>query len=123
MFLVLDPRCKLVWFKATGWPKEWIDYSRKSVNDLFKSKYKPKDGTSCENIEAQMVKESKNHLFKDLFIKQMKNFQKASSDDELKTYLSESVVDPELLEKEKSGIDGVLGWWKVSCYQLKHFKF
>lgn len=53
----------------------------------------------------------------------MKKFQKASSDDELKSYLTDHVVDPDLLVKEKSGIDGVLGWWKVrrnfGFYQLK----
>ena len=48
----------------------------------------------------------------------MKNYQKTSGDDELKTYLTEAVVDPELLIKEKTGIDGVLGWWKVSKIQI-----
>ncbi|KAJ6646577.1 hypothetical protein Bhyg_01790 [Pseudolycoriella hygida] len=45
--------------------------------------------------------------------KQMKQYQKSSADDELKAYLSENVADPDLLVKEKSGIDGVLGWWKI----------
>lgn len=49
---------------------------------------------------------------------QMKNYQKASADDELKAYLTEAVVDPELLIKEKTGIDGVLGWWKVSKIRI-----
>lgn len=43
----------------------------------------------------------------------MKNYQKVSTDDELKTYLNECIVDPESLIKEKTGVDGVLGWWKV----------
>lgn len=43
----------------------------------------------------------------------MKSYQKTSTDDELKAYLTEGVVDPELMIKEKTGIDGVLGWWKV----------
>lgn len=43
----------------------------------------------------------------------MKNYQKVCTDDELKACLNESVVDPDLLIKEKSGVDGVLGWWKV----------
>lgn len=53
-------------------------------------------------------------LYSDLFAKQMLNYQKVSTDDELKRYLSESVVDPDMLVKERTGIDGVLGWWKVN---------
>lgn len=88
LILVLDPRCKLVWYKATGWPKEWIDHSRKAITELYKTHYKPKTAT----------------------------------EDECKTYLSESVVDPDLLDKEKTGIDGVLGWWKVCVKDLDPFQ-
>ncbi|KAJ6639496.1 putative AC transposase, partial [Pseudolycoriella hygida] len=49
----------------------------------------------------------------DIFATQMKNYQKASLDDVLKVYLAENVVDSEMLVKEKSGIDGALGWWKI----------
>ncbi|KAJ6639605.1 putative AC transposase [Pseudolycoriella hygida] len=108
---VLDPRCKLVWYKATGWPKDWIDYSRKAITELYKSKYKPKTANEDETTKTASTIEPKKHLFKDLFMHQMKNYQKSATDDELKTYLSES-ADPELLVKEKTGIDGVLGWWK-----------
>lgn len=112
--LVLDPRCKLVWYKATGWPKEWIDFCRKSVTDLYKSQYKQKSpqDDAVEPTESQNDHRDK-HSFKDLFHKQMKQFQKTSTDDELKAYLADNVVDPDLLVKEKTGINGVLGWWKV----------
>lgn len=99
---VLDPRCKLVWYKGTGWPKEWIDYSRKSITELYKSQYKPENATQKENVVPSTSNETRHHLFQDLFSKQMKNYQKVSTDDELKTYLNESVVDPELLIKEKN---------------------
>ncbi|KAJ6647844.1 Zinc finger BED domain-containing protein DAYSLEEPER [Pseudolycoriella hygida] len=46
---------------------------------------------------------------------QMKNHVKSSTDDELKKYLSDGVVDPDLLRKEKTGIDGALGWWSIHC--------
>lgn len=52
---------------------------------------------------------------------QMKNYQKTSTDDEVKTYLAEAVVDPELLIKEKTGINAVLGWWKVSDHSIHIF--
>lgn len=45
-------------------------------------------------------------MFNDLFANQMKNYQKTGSDDELKAYLTESVVVPELVVKEKTGING-----------------
>lgn len=111
----MDPRCKLVWYKATGWPKDWIDYSRKSITDLYKAQYKQKSATATqdENLETPPGNSTKKHFFGDLFSAKMKNYQKTSTDDELKTYLTESVVDPDLLIKEKTGIDGVLGWWKV----------
>lgn len=108
----MDPRCKLVWYKATGWPKEWIEFSRKCVTELYKSQYQQK--TEAGHVQPTMTENVKEkHSFKDLFSKQMKKFQKSSADDELKAYLAESVVDPDLLVKEKTGIDGVLGWWKV----------
>lgn len=48
-----------------------------------------------------------------MFNTQMKSHLKSCADDELKKYLSDGVVDPDLLNKEKTGIDGALGWWKV----------
>ncbi|KAJ6648282.1 putative AC transposase [Pseudolycoriella hygida] len=107
---VLDPRCKLLWYKATGWPKEWIDHCRKGVTELYKSQYKRID---VESTTTAPSNGQTKHSFKDLFSKQTKQYQKSSADDELKAYLSENVVDPDLLVKEKSGIDGVLGWWKI----------
>lgn len=61
---------------------------------------------------------AKPSLFGDLFSKQMRNFQKVSSADDYKRYLTESVVDPDMLVKERTGINGVLGWWKVSLPML-----
>lgn len=55
-----------------------------------------------------------NYLFDDRFTTQMQNYTKRCADDELKKYLSDGVVDSELLIKEKTGIDGAPGWWKVS---------
>lgn len=108
---MLDPRCKLLWYKATGWPKDWIEYCRKSVTELYKSQYKSKSSNDVEPMDLQNGKEK--HLFKDVFNQQMKKFQKTSADDELKAYLTDNVIDPDLLIKEKTGIDGALGWWKV----------
>lgn len=48
----------------------------------------------------------------------MRSYHKSSTDDELKKYLAESAVDSDLLIKEKTGIDGALGWWKVYIYDL-----
>ncbi len=112
-----------MWYKAAGWPKEWIDSCRKSVTEVYKANYKPKSPQD-DSVEATSSQNGqKKLLFEDLFNIQMKKFQKASSDDELKSYLTDHVVDPDLLVKEKSGIDGVLGWWKVrrnfGFYQLK----
>lgn len=69
-----------------------------------------KDEQTKSTTTAHKVKPS---LFSDLFAKQMLNYQKVSTDDELKRYLSESVVNPDMLVKERTGVDGVLGWWKV----------
>lgn len=116
--LVLDPRYKLVWYKATGWPKQWIDNVRKQVTEVYKTKYLPaystrensNDDQTNSSTPAETVQPS---LFGDLFAKQMRNFQKVATDDDLKRYLSEGVVDPDMLVKERTGINGVLGWWKV----------
>lgn len=113
----MDPRCKLVWYKATGWPKDWIDFSRKCVTELYKKEYKPKSSQDDPIEPPDSQNERKKHLFEDLFNKQMKRFQKTPSDDELKAYLTENVVDPDLLVKDKTGIDGVLGWWKVCRFR------
>lgn len=72
---------------------------------MYKLQYKPKNVAQDENIRLQSVDTPKNQLFMDLFAKQMKNYQKTSTDDELKIYFTESVVDPELLVKENTGID------------------
>lgn len=117
--LVLDPRYKLVWYKATGWPKQWIDNARKQVTELYKAKYLPahsrKDGINDDQTKsASTTDTAKPSLFGDLFTKQMRNFHKGSTEDDLKRYLTESVVDPDMLVKERTGINGVLGWWKVS---------
>lgn len=110
---MLDPRCKLLWYKATGWPKEWIDNCRKCVTEIYKSQYKRQSEEPATTVIP--TSDEPKHSFKDLFNKQMRKYQKASTDDELKAYLAENVVDPDLLVKEKTGIDGVLGWWKVSA--------
>lgn len=68
---MLGPRCKLVWYKATGWPKEWINHSRKAITELYKSKYKPKTAADSETIEIPSINEPKNHLFKDLLVEGM----------------------------------------------------
>lgn len=118
-FLVLDPRYKFVWYEATGWPEQWIDNARKSVTDLYRTKYLPKYSTKNVNKDDQSESNSttpsnvKPFLFSDLFNQQMRNFLKNSSDDDLKRYLAEGVVDPDKLVKERTGVNGVLGWWKV----------
>ncbi|CAG7828063.1 unnamed protein product, partial [Allacma fusca] len=38
---------------------------------------------------------------------------KNSPEDELTKYLGQKAVCPQLLKKEVTGIDGVLGWWKI----------
>lgn len=119
--LVLDPRYKLVWFKATGWSKQWIDNARKQVTELYKTKYLPVYSKKEANNDGQIkttltTDKTKPTLFSDLFAKQMSKFQKLATDDDLKRYLSDNVVDPDMLVKERTGINGVLGWWKVSFY-------
>lgn len=96
------------------------------MTELYKTKYLPAHSkrhhsnndqtdstTSTENVQPS--------LFGDLFDKQMRNFQKVATDDDLKRYLSEGVVDPDMLVKERTGINGVLGWWKVTqaLFQIK----
>lgn len=115
--LVLDPRYKFTWFKAVGWPKQWIDDARKKIAEYYKTQYLPlrtethtKIGSTTSTGEIPKVQPSS---FRDLFTKQMRSVQKEPTDDDLKRYLAEAVVDPDTLMKERTGIDGVLGWWKV----------
>lgn len=80
---------------------------------MYKTQYKPKSSQDDPVEHPAAPTERKSQYFENLFSQQMKKYQKTSSDDELKSYLTDHVVDPDLLVKEKSGIDGVLGWWKV----------
>ncbi|KAJ6643111.1 putative AC transposase [Pseudolycoriella hygida] len=112
---VLDPRYKLVWYKATGWPKHWIDNARKQLTEFYKTKYLPLYSKSNDERTptTEIQQPAQPSLFGDLFAKQMRSFHKSSTDDDLKRYLSEDVVDPDMLVKERTGINGVLGWWKI----------
>lgn len=88
------------------------------MTELYKTKYLPLYSKRDQGIDNHTKSTSSTEkvqpsLFGDLFTKQMRNFQKVSTDDDLKRYFTEGVVDPDMLVKERTGINGVLGWWKV----------
>ncbi|KAJ6643740.1 hypothetical protein Bhyg_08705 [Pseudolycoriella hygida] len=116
-----DPRYKLVWYKAIGWPKQWIDNARRLVTELYKTKYLPtysnkdldNNGIQAKPTPPKTTDNTHHSLFGDLVSQQMSTYQRISANDDLKRYLAENVVDPDMLIKERTGINGVLGWWKI----------
>jgi hypothetical protein len=116
----MDPRYKLEWYKATGWNRGWIESCRKIITNLWNSRYKPvgSGGESGPSLIPQGADQSQEEgiNFEAMFQIQMQKIRKSTQDDELKRYLSETVVGPEVLDRDKSGIDGALGWWKVSVW-------
>jgi hypothetical protein len=117
IILVVDPRYKLTWFKQVGWRKEWIEAAKKSVTEVWNVRYK---SSNCKqatpSIEGSASgSDTKKNAFHCILASQMKGADKPSRDreDELKCYLMEPVVSADKIDMEKTGVNGVLGWWKV----------
>lgn len=114
----MDPRYKLTWFKQVGWKKDWIDVAKKSVTEVWSVRYKSSNreqvNPSIEGTSSGSV--TKKNAFHNILASQMKGADKSSKDrdDELKCYLTEPVVSAENIDMEKTGVNGVLGWWKVT---------
>ncbi|CAG7720964.1 unnamed protein product, partial [Allacma fusca] len=106
---VLDPRCKLEFYKAAHWKKDWIDSSKKMVTDVWKSNYKGIDQPNDLELVSDQPSTS-GSIFENMF--GSSNANKKTIEDDLTRYLGSKTVHPDMLKKELTGIDGALGWWK-----------
>ncbi|CAG7819650.1 unnamed protein product [Allacma fusca] len=104
---ILDPRCKLEFFKNANCRKEWIDCSKKIVVDVWKNKYKVTDvdeGVTADPKPSTLI-------FDNMF--GCATASKKNLDDDLTRYLAHKPVHADRLQKDTTGIDGALGWWKI----------
>ena len=99
-FLVLDPRCKLAWYKITGWPKSWIEDCKRKVKNKWETVYKPQVNMGSVEGDSSPVD--------DFFYDQLKKLVSKDSKDELQRFLGESSANLDSVNKI-----GLLGWWKV----------
>ncbi|CAG7733509.1 unnamed protein product, partial [Allacma fusca] len=90
---VLDPRCKLKWFKEVNFKPDVIKGYKQTVIDYWKKHYKPVGLANCDE-DAE-----------DIFERQLKR-ARPDNRDEMEIYLSEGIV------KSSSLVNGMLGWWK-----------
>lgn len=116
----MDPRFKLQWYGVAKWKLEWISSCRKAVTELWKREYKPKSQEAV--FDSTNDEPPKKKSIFDVCEAEMQSLQRSNSDDELRRYLADGVVNPELLKKkivegQVVGFDGALGWWKVSLFR------
>jgi hAT family C-terminal dimerisation region/Domain of unknown function (DUF4413) len=98
---VLDPRCKLDYYKSARFKQAVITKYRRQITEEWEILYKPKQ---TENV----VSDAQNQpLQVSLFEKHMSSFSKKEKKDELEIYLSQRVVSSDSVK------NGSLGWWKM----------
>ncbi|CAG7728917.1 unnamed protein product, partial [Allacma fusca] len=106
---ILDPRCKLEFFKISHWKREWTDRAKKCITEVWKKEYKPQ--TKAGN-EANNPANPGSSVFANMYASRSTS-SRIKSDDELVRYLWEKVVSPELTENDNGRVNGCLGWWKI----------
>ncbi|CAG7826066.1 unnamed protein product [Allacma fusca] len=95
--LLLDPRCKLEWYKSVGIDTQTIRKNKRTALEFWDEFYKPSH-ESVNNAEDKLVDDG------DILSSQMKR-KRMSKPDEFRTYLSMPPV-------EKVVNNDILQWWK-----------
>ncbi|CAG7816318.1 unnamed protein product, partial [Allacma fusca] len=64
---ILDPRCKLEFFKNSNWRKEWIDNCKKTINEVWKKNYIGNE-SALPVVTTNYVVQSESHsIFENMF--------------------------------------------------------
>jgi len=105
----LDPKYKLDWYKATGWPSDWIKLCEEKMSEEW-TMYKSSHSDSQPSQEFAV---EPDHFLGKLYLTQMSHALSAQHGDELQRYLNENIACAQIF-KEK----GSLGWWAVSNLHL-----
>ena len=98
LFLVLDPRLKLQYYRDNKWENKFIEGAQKDLNNLYKTSY-----ASTESVVIS------DECPEDSLLQHIYKRRKATNDNELDQYL----VAPVALY----GTD-ILNWWKVNVLYI-----
>ena len=98
LFLVLDPRLKLQYYRDNKWKNKFIEGAQKDLNNLYKTSY-----ASTESVVIS------DECPEDSLLQHIYKRRKATNDNELDQYLAASV--------SLYGTD-ILNWWKVNVLYI-----
>jgi hAT family C-terminal dimerisation region len=93
---MLDPRCKLDWYKALKFRAEILKKYKSAATDVWTLVYKPNGSSVGADSESTNI-----------FAKHMSKLRKVDDRDELQIYLAEKVVPSDVVKR------GALDWWKI----------
>ena len=98
LFLVLDPRLKLQYYRDNKWENKFIEGAQKDLNNLYKTSY-----ASTESVVIS------DECPEDSLLQHIYKRRKATNDNELDQYLAAPVA--------LYGTD-ILNWWKVNVLYI-----
>ena len=98
LFLVLDPRLKLQYYRDNKWKNKFIEGAQKDLNNLYKTSY-----ASTESVVIS------DECPEDSLLQHIYKRRKATNDNELDQYLAAPV--------SLYGTD-ILNWWKVNVLYI-----
>src|ERR1043165_507461 len=99
LFLVLDPRLKLQYYRDNKWENKFIEGAQNDLNNLFKTSYVSTEGVVILDDECP----------EDSLLQHIYKRRKATNDNELDQYLAAPVA--------LYGTD-ILNWWKVNVLYI-----
>jgi hypothetical protein len=99
LFLVLDPRLKLQYYRDNKWENKFIEGAQNDLNNLYKTSYVSTEGVVILDDECP----------EDSLLQHIYKRRKATNDNELDQYLAAPVA--------LYGTD-ILNWWKVNVLYI-----
>lgn len=100
LFLVLDPRLKLQYYKDNEWEENYISEVRTSVFNIYNTQYAPSPSTAIEPDQNNKSDGLFHHIYKK---------RRSTNENELELYLGYPISSAEI---------NILEWWKVQ-YMIK----
>ena len=99
LFLVLDPRLKLQYYRDNKWENKFIEGAQNDLNNLYKTSYVSTEGVVILDDECP----------EDSLLQHIYKRRKATNDNELDQYLAAPIAP--------YGTD-ILNWWKVNVLYI-----
>ena len=99
LFLVLDPRLKLQYYRDNKWENKFIEGAQNDLNNLYKTSYVSTEGVVILDDECP----------EDSLLQHIYKRRKTTNDNELDQYLAAPVA--------LYGTD-ILNWWKVNVLYI-----